>query len=188
LDVSAQDGKAALEPVRLVYSGEVATASASHKGAVSGRDASGERENGAAGQGEVKLSAPLPVQLTRYAAQHLYAPLRTVEAVPGISPVSLKPAVITSLLPSEPVETKTLAAWAASGYSVVAVRLKNQSDKPVVLDPRRLQGRFYSATFQHRWLGAQGTPEDTTLLYLVFTGRPENAFLPSAVMAKKGGR
>ncbi|HHC1558922.1 TPA: hypothetical protein ACN7VU_005608, partial [Klebsiella pneumoniae] len=27
-----------------------------------------------------------------------------------------------------------------------------------------------------------------TLLYLVFTGRPENAFLPSAVMAKKGGR
>ncbi|WP_194517183.1 DUF3438 family protein, partial [Klebsiella pneumoniae] len=55
-------------------------------------------------------------------------------------------------------------------------------------DPRRLQGRFYSATFQHRWLGAQGTPEDTTLLYLVFTGRPENAFLPSAVMAKKGGR
>ncbi|WP_154718246.1 TIGR03749 family integrating conjugative element protein, partial [Klebsiella pneumoniae] len=152
------------------------------------RDASGERENGAAGQGEVKLSAPLPVQLTRYAAQHLYAPLRTVEAVPGISPVSLKPAVITSLLPSEPVETKTLAAWAASGYSVVAVRLKNQSDKPVVLDPRRLQGRFYSATFQHRWLGAQGTPEDTTLLYLVFTGRPENAFLPSAVMAKKGGR
>ena len=52
----------------------------------------------------------------------------------------LKPAVITSLLPSEPVETKTLAAWAASGYSVVAVRLKNQSDKPVVLDPRRLQG------------------------------------------------
>ncbi|MGG9021712.1 hypothetical protein ACRFNF_28090, partial [Klebsiella pneumoniae] len=25
-------------------------------------------------------------------------------------------------------------------------------------------------------------------LYLVFTGRPENAFLPSAVMAKKGGR
>lgn len=44
LDVSAQDGKAALEPVRLVYSGEVATASASHKGAVSGRDASGERK------------------------------------------------------------------------------------------------------------------------------------------------
>ncbi|MGX3137145.1 hypothetical protein ACWJTJ_27960, partial [Klebsiella pneumoniae] len=28
----------------------------------------------------------------------------------------------------------------------------------------------------------------TTTLYLVFTGRPENAFLPSAVMAKKGGR
>ncbi len=73
---------------------------------MSGRDASGERENGAAGQGEVKLSAPLPVQLTRYAAQHLYAPLRTVEAVPGISPVSLKPAVITSLLPSEPVENQ----------------------------------------------------------------------------------
>lgn len=91
LDVSARDGKAALEPVRLVYSGEVATASASHKGAVSGRDASGERENGAAGQGEVKLSAPLPVQLTRYAARHLYARCARWRPCPVflLSPLSL---------------------------------------------------------------------------------------------------
>lgn len=52
----------------------------------------------------------------------------------------------------------------------------------VVLDPRRLQGTFHSATFQHRWLGATGTPEDTTLLYLVMQGRPDAAFLPEPVI------
>ncbi|HBN5891183.1 TPA: DUF3438 family protein, partial [Escherichia coli] len=44
--------------------------------------------------------------------------------------------------------------------------------------------------FQHRWLGASGTPEDTTTVYLVTKGRPDNAFLPEPVKAKtdKGGK
>lgn len=40
----------------------------------------------------------------------------------------------------------------------------------MVLNPRRLQGNFTSATFQHLWLGAAGTPE-ATLRTLV--GRPK---------------
>jgi integrating conjugative element protein (TIGR03749 family) len=89
-----------------------------------------------------------------------------------------------SLLPSESVEVKPLAAWGLQGYSVVALTLRNQRTEKVIFDPRRLQGNFYSATFQHRWLGASGTPEDTTTVYLVIKGRPDAAFLPETVKAK----
>ncbi len=34
-----------------------------------------------------------------------------------------------------------------------------------------LQGDFLTVTFQHEALGPRGTPEDTTVLYLVTRGR-----------------
>ncbi|MGO1269777.1 MAG: TIGR03749 family integrating conjugative element protein, partial [Pseudomonas bubulae] len=43
---------------------------------------------------------PLPVALTRYAAQSLYAPLRTVEPVPGLGSVPLRDdLVLDTLMP-----------------------------------------------------------------------------------------
>lgn len=59
---------------------------------------------------------------------------------------------------------------------MVAVKVRNPGVTKVVLDPRNLSGRFIAATFQHRWLGEAGRPEDTTTLYLVVKGRPESAF------------
>ncbi|MDR3430743.1 MAG: TIGR03749 family integrating conjugative element protein [Rouxiella aceris] len=188
LDVSAVAGKTTREPVQVVYDGEVSSASASDKTQVSG---SGSHSQAASSQNEApaerrkpaKLNAPLPVVLTRYAAQSLYGPLRTVEAVPGISTVALKlPAQITTLYPSEPVTISPLAAWSLNGFSVVALQVRNTAATKVILDPRLLQGQFASATFQHRWLGNAGTPEDTTVLYLVTGGRPEGAFLAEPVM------
>src|SRR3546814_12166568 len=38
------------------------------------------------------------------------------------------------------------------------------------LDPRALQGDFLTAAFQHPTLGPHGTPEDTTVVYLVTRG------------------
>jgi len=106
-----------------------------------------------------------------------------VEAVPGISTVSLKlPPRITTLYPSEPVIVSPLAGWSLNGYSVVALQVRNTAATKVVLDPRELEGQFVSATFQHRWLGNAGTPEDTTVLYLVVEGHPEGAFLAEPVM------
>jgi len=54
---------------------------------------------------------------------------------------------------------------------VTAVRLTNSSSGWITLDPRVLQGDFLTATFQHEALGPRGTPEDTTVLYLVTRGR-----------------
>ena len=50
--------------------------------------------------------------------------------------------------------------------------------------------QFETATFQHRWLGRAGTPEDTTVVYLVIQGRPEGAFIaePVTVLPKTARR
>lgn len=114
---------------------------------------------------------PLPVVMTRYAAQMLYAPLRTVEPVPGIAQVNLKRHLnLTSLLPTRPVEARALGAWRLEDLWVTAVKLRNTGSQPVTLDPRELMGDFVSATFQHPYLGAKGDACDTTTVYLVTRG------------------
>lgn len=184
LDVTATAGKGALEPVRVVYSGEVTSQrnqqSVKHSGDTRSVEEDTLPESPANGRRKAKprYNAPLPVVLTRYAAQNLYAPLRTVEAVPAVQSLPLAlPKTLSALYPSEPLAAMPLAGWRVADYSVVAVKLTNQSGHKVVLDPRRLQGQFVSASFQHQWLGAKGTPEDTTTAYLVMKGKPENAFL-----------
>ncbi|HAK3938830.1 TPA: TIGR03749 family integrating conjugative element protein [Salmonella enterica] len=192
LDISADEGKNVLESVSLVYQGEVSSSTGNSDVAATDSKAPAASEGQSLSKPkEKKSTTPLPVALTRYAAQSLYAPSRTIEPLPGVHSISLAlPDKLTSLLPSESVEIKPLAAWGLQGYSVVALTLRNQRAEKVVLDPRRLQGSFYSATFQHRWLGASGTPEDTTTVYLVTKGRPDAAFLPEPVKAKtgKGGK
>ena len=114
---------------------------------------------------------PLPVALTRYAAQALYAPLRTLEAVPGVSTVPLRDdLVLDTLMPELPLGYRALAAWRLEDLWVTAVRLRNTSPRWIELDPRRLQGDFVSATFQHPDLGPKGDATDTTVVYLVTRG------------------
>ena len=114
---------------------------------------------------------PIPVALTRYAAQSLYAPLRTVEPVNGIAPAPFhRLANLDTLLPTLPVRARALAAWRLENDWVTAVQLTNTSDHWLALDPRLLQGDFQAATFQHRTLGPHGQSTDTTVLYLVTYG------------------
>ncbi|WP_337024507.1 MULTISPECIES: TIGR03749 family integrating conjugative element protein [unclassified Pantoea] len=173
---------ASAEPVKIIYSGDVSTVSSAAGN--TGEKSGGERSTPQTKRKKVSYKAPIPVLLTRYAAQNLYAPVRTVEAVPGIHPVNPHlPSRITTLYPSAPVTVSPVAGWGVAGRTVVALRIRNSSSSKVILDPRELQGQFVTATFQHRWLGAAGTPEDTTTLYLVTSGRPDDAFVrePSTV-------
>lgn len=196
LDVTAGE-KGPSEPVRLVYSGEVNTVSSTADTRRQAENSSiqpGSDDGTQAKRKKVQYSAPVPVLLTRYAAQSLYAPLRTVEAVPGIRPMNPHlPKRLTTLYPSEAITATPLAAWGVANRAVVAVRLQNTASRRIVLDPRALQGQFVAATFQHRWLGPVGTPEDTTTAYIVTGTRPESAFIaePSSMRkavhtAKKG--
>ncbi|MFF1009307.1 DUF3438 family protein [Proteus mirabilis] len=63
-----------------------------------------------------------------------------------------------------------------------------QSAQNVVMDPRQWQGQFGSDTFQHQWLDAKGTPEDTTTVYLVMKGKPDKAFPAEPPVRRTGGK
>lgn len=115
-----------------------------------------------------RRETPVPVVLTRYAAQSLYAPLRTVEPVSGITRVNLRAHLdLTTLLPTLPVTATPMAAWRIENYWVTAIKLQNRTQATLTLDPRLLQGDFVAATFQHTWLGPAGSSTDTTVVYLV---------------------
>ena len=139
-----------------------------------------------------RRETPLPVVITRYAAQMLYAPLRTVEPVDGIAQVNLKRGLnLTTLLPTLPVEASALGAWRLDDYWVTAVKLRNTSTQHLALDPRELMGDFITATFQHPYLGTKGDASDTTTVYLVTRGHGlAESLLPAAVsqIDPKGGR
>lgn len=112
--------------------------------------------------------------------------MRTVEAVPGIHPVNPHlPKRITTLYPSEPVAITPLGGWGIGSRNVVALKVQNTASRKITLDPRVLQGQFVTATFQHRYLGPVGTPEDTTTLYLVTSGRPDGAFIAEPSVVRK---
>jgi len=166
---AAEDGAPELEPVKIVR-GDTAP---ERYGRAS--DSSDEVEEDEAGPAELTKQpreTPVPVVLTRYAAQSLYAPLRTVEPVEGIAQANIHPRLdLSTLAPSLPVRARALAAWRLSDYWVTAVKLTNMSAHPVDLDPRALQGDLQTATFQHSFLGRRGDPSDTTVVYLVTRGR-----------------
>lgn len=170
LDIAAepgQDGQPLLEPVRIVDSTALG--------------APGDNSEHVAAPSHPVRATPVPVVLTRYAAQSLYAPLRTVEPVPGIVRVNLRRELpLDTLLPTLPVQAQALAAWRLDDFWVSAVRLRNTATHWLELDPRALQGRFATATFQHATLGPVGAAEDTTVVYLVTRGHGlAQALLPA---------
>ncbi|MCK2119857.1 TIGR03749 family integrating conjugative element protein [Pseudomonas sp. PNPG3] len=166
LDIAAEpasENQPPLEPVRIVE-GSMANARQRSDHAETADD-----EVGTAAR--APHQTPVPVVLTRYAAQSLYAPLRTVEPVPGIVRANLRRELaLDTLLPTLPVQAQALAAWRLDDLWVSAVRLRNTAASWLDLDPRALQGSFATATFQHTTLGPAGTPEDTTVVYLVTRG------------------
>ncbi|HCF1525298.1 TIGR03749 family integrating conjugative element protein [Pseudomonas aeruginosa] len=175
LDIAAEpasDNQPPLEPVRIV---EGSTADARQRA----NHVETDVEAGAAAR--APHQTPVPVVLTRYAAQNLYAPLRTVEPVPGIVRANLRSELaLDTLLPTLPVQAQALAAWRLDDLWVSAVRLRNTAASWLDLDPRALQGNFATATFQHTTLGPAGTPEDTTVVYLVTRGHGlTQALLPA---------
>ncbi|WP_037006962.1 MULTISPECIES: TIGR03749 family integrating conjugative element protein [Pseudomonas] len=166
----AQEGQAALEPIKIVPGDTTparygqAVAAAPKSSAKASRQTDEDEDEPA----PPKRETPIPVVLTRYAAQMLYAPLRTVEPVDGVAQVRIdKRLDLSTLLPALPVEASQLGAWRLDDHWVTAVKLRNQTGQRLALDPRELMGDFATATFQHPYLGARGDASDTTVLYLV---------------------
>ncbi len=128
----------------------------------------------ATGGDEPGPGQPDYIQLTRFAAQQLYAPARLVsilsKARPGIVrvPVSRDP---VDLYHGGTVEAIPLVAWRAKGLYVTAVKFTNRTEHSQTLDPRNLRGAWLTATFQHHRLFPKGDEADTTAVYLI-SARP----------------
>ena len=165
LDIATTPGDQPLEPVRIL------------------KNAQAQPTEAESSTVPVPERTPIPVALTRYAAQSLYAPLRTVESLPGVRRVPLKLRTeLPTLLPTENVSSTPIAAWRLGDYWVTAVKLRNRGPETVQLDPRRLQAKLFAAAFQHAFLGPVGSAEDTTIAYLVTRGAGlEHAVLLSLV-------
>ncbi len=118
---------------------------------------------------EVTAADPIDyVTLARYAAQQLYAPARLIRDVPGIWPMRAPRPAPLPLVRGGAVEAIPVAAWRSRDYYLTAVRLRNLTDRPVILDPRHdLRGAWLSATPHHTRLLPHGDEADTTALYLI---------------------
>ena len=181
IDIAASDAEdqPPLEPVRIVK----AVAAPKHRGddASHARGADSTDGNLAQSPSE-RRDTPLPVVLTRYAAQSLYAPLRTVEPLAGVFQIKQRRTIdLSHWLPTLPVEASPLGAWQLDDHIVTAIKLRNTSSAPLHLDPRALQGDFLTATFQHNNLGPSGLAADTTVVYLVTRGKILTQALPPAI-------
>ncbi|WIX33247.1 TIGR03749 family integrating conjugative element protein [Salinicola sp. JS01] len=183
-DLTAKESGASDEEIQVVFpDGESADAS-DRASAASSSSGKADRQAGEAAQAHT----PVPVVLTRYAAQSLYAPTRTLEPVQGINRVAMRlPESMPSLLPSLPVTATPIAAWKLNGWVVTAVRLSNRDpSRAFELDPRWLQGDLYSATFMHPTLGQRGSVRDTTTAFIVTRGQPLAQALPLSDSADGG--
>jgi integrating conjugative element protein (TIGR03749 family) len=110
------------------------------------------------------------VQLTRFAAQTVYAPTRLLPSVTGIAqtPVSLTP--LPGLIRAARVMAAPIGAWRAGALTVTAVKLTNVSSAPLALNLDELRGKWVAASSQHPDLGPAGSSADTSVLYLICEG------------------
>ncbi len=130
-------------------------------------------------------AAPEPVgyvALIRHAAQSLYAPPRLIPRSGAIVQAPLPDRGPVDLVRGAHILATPVASWRAEGPQrplwVTAVKLRNLSPRPVVLDPRDLRGQWRGASFQHARLGASGAETDTTTVYLVSGRRFAKAVAP----------
>ena len=124
-------------------------------------DEQGSKKDQATGGHESEQERPDFIQLTRFASQQLYAPVRLVKDQPGIVrvPVSRDP---VELYHGGTVEGIPLVVWRAKGLYITTVKLTNRTEQALTLDPRNLRDTWLTATFQHHRLFPKGDEADTT--------------------------
>ncbi|MFC7410341.1 TIGR03749 family integrating conjugative element protein [Hydrogenophaga atypica] len=156
-------------PLDLVASPATAGATSELQVFLSGKP--GNAGPGATDAQEPAEEKPLPaadmVQLTRHAAQMIYAPRRLIQPTAAIQQVPVAQDVVSGLLRGALVETAPLGQWRSGNLFVTAVRVTNLSAHPYEIALEQMRGRWIAATTQHGRLGPKGSDRDTTAVYLV---------------------
>lgn len=130
-------------------------------------------ENSLGDEGEsIEPEAPIitPVDLTRFASQLLYGPSRLHKDVPGITETTLGVGGAIRLFKGANKYksiSKPVIAYQGGGYFLAGIHIKNISAEKVTLNYLELNVPFSHATFQHHSLNRNGSPGDSTVLYLI---------------------
>jgi integrating conjugative element protein (TIGR03749 family) len=153
LDVTAAKEGGASHPIQIYVAGNAGTT-----------------KDSATVSSEAGPDRPDYIQLTRFAAQQLYAPSRLLIDRPGIIRIPVRRDLV-DLLHGGGVEATPLVAWRSNGIYVTAVKITNRTNQAQTLDPRNLRGTWLTASFQHHRLLPKGDAADTTAVYLI-SARP----------------
>jgi integrating conjugative element protein (TIGR03749 family) len=130
-------------------------------------------ENSLGDEGDsIEPEAPIitPVDLTRFASQLLYGPSRLHKDVPGITETTLGVGGAIRLFKGAnkyKTISKPVIAYQGGGYFLAGIHIKNISAEKVTLNYLELNVPFSHATFQHHSLNRNGSPGDSTVLYLI---------------------
>lgn len=128
-----------------------------------------------------ELLDPPEILLTRFASQSLYAPRRLMPVSSDIyaQPISLLPPTFPLMRSQsgEQFRYSVVGAWSGYGRYITAVMITNLSPISIQINPGLLTGNFTHVTAQHLTLGASGSLEDRTTLYLI-----SNTPFASAIM------
>lgn len=116
-----------------------------------------------------------PVELTRYAAQQLFAPDRLLpksETIVRVR-VSIDPIDLSRDLD---IQSHPIASWSSASLYVTAVKLENLSSTTKRLLPQDLRGNWRTATYHHARLQPREKSGDSSVIYLV-SDRPFSSAL-----------
>lgn len=118
-----------------------------------------------------ELLDPPEILLTRFASQSLYAPRRLMPVNSDIhqQPIAALPANFPLLRSQmgEQYRYSVVGAWSGYGRYITAVMVINTSAISLQINPGLVMGNFTHITAQHLTLGAKGSLEDRTTLYLI---------------------
>lgn len=107
-----------------------------------------------------------PVELTRFAAQQLFAPERLVPNLRNVVRVGVVREPINLVRDSD-IRSNAIVSWSSGSLHVTAVKLTNMSQVSIDLTPENLRGSWQTATYHHSRLLPKGTGGDTSVVYLV---------------------
>lgn len=117
---------------------------------------------------EVTSSVMTPIQLTRFAAQQLYAPQRLLTESNAIYRVPMHTKKTVDLVCDGSVMAMPLASWRGGDQFVTAILLRNNLPHALILHPQDLSGEWQTATFFPQCeLAQRGTAIDSTTVFLV---------------------
>ena len=109
-----------------------------------------------------------PIQLTRFAAQQLYAPQRLLTQSNNIYRVPMHTQKTVDLVLDGSVMAMPLASWRGGDQFVTALLLRNNLPHELTLHPQDLCGQWQTATFfPKNELAQRGNVKDSTTVFLV---------------------